>query len=118
MGIIGVDLRNSKHLSCFYQNLYNDPGYRHILIGSRLRSVRGKTRNRRHHFKVLSSVSFKKAERFQNLYNILRDWAKDKSVPKTSCQGIEQVREAGRRKTPFFITLKHLSNKRQLFFTP
>ena len=101
LGKIGVDLRNNKHVSCFYRNLYNNPGYCHILIGSRLRSVRGKSRNRRHHFKVLSSVSFKKAERFQNLYNISRDWAKDKSVPKKSCQGIEEVREAGSRNKPF-----------------
>jgi len=33
------------------------------------------------------------AENFNNLDNILRDWAKDK-VQKKSCRGIEQVREA------------------------
>jgi len=40
-------------------------------------------------------------ESFENLDNILRDWAKDK-VQKTSCGGIEQVREAGRGKTKPF----------------
>ena len=34
---------------------------------------------------------FKMAERFENLDNILRDWAKDKV--QRSCRGIEQVRE-------------------------
>jgi len=33
------------------------------------------------------------AESFENLNNILHDWAKDK-VQKMFCRGIEQVREA------------------------
>ena len=37
------------------------------------------------------------AESFENLDNILPDWAKDK-VQKKSCRGIEQVQEAGMRK--------------------
>ena len=35
---------------------------------------------------------FKMAESFENLENILRDWAKG---TKKSCRGIEQVRKAG-----------------------
>ena len=42
------------------------------------------------------------AECFENLANILRDWAKDK-VQKKSCRGIEQVREAGRRTIKPFL---------------
>ena len=38
------------------------------------------------------------AESFENLDNILRDWAKDK-VQKS----LEQVREAGRRKIRLFL---------------
>ena len=44
----------------------------------------------------------KMAERFENLDNILRDWAKDK-VQKKSCRGIEQVREARKRKISRFF---------------
>ena len=42
------------------------------------------------------------AENFENLDNILRDWAKDK-VQKKSCRGIKQAREAGRRKIKPFL---------------
>ena len=42
------------------------------------------------------------AESFENLDNILRDWANDK-VQKKSCRDIEQVREAGRRKIKPFL---------------
>ena len=41
-------------------------------------------------------------EKFENLDNILRDWAKDK-VQTKSCQGIKQVLEAGRRKIKLFL---------------
>ena len=45
------------------------------------------------------------AESFENLDNILRDCSKDK-VQKKSCRGIEQVREAGRRKiNPFLLKI-------------
>ena len=37
------------------------------------------------------------AEIFENLDNILRDWAKDR-VQKKSSQGIELVQEVGRRR--------------------
>jgi len=43
-------------------------------------------------------LCFKMAESFENLDNILRDWAKDK-VQKKSCRGVEQVREVGRKNT-------------------
>ena len=39
---------------------------------------------------------------FENLDNVLRDWANDK-VEKKSCRGIEQVREARRRKVKPFL---------------
>jgi len=42
-------------------------------------------------------LCFKMTESFENLDIILRVWAKAK-VQKKSCRGIEQVREAGRRK--------------------
>jgi len=45
------------------------------------------------------------AERFENLDKILRDWAKD-TVQKKSRRGIEQVREAGRRKIKPFLFQK------------
>ena len=50
------------------------------------------------------------AKRFKNLDNILRDWAKGK-IPKKSCRSIEQVLEAGRRRTkPFlFLSSSHRS---------
>ena len=47
-------------------------------------------------------LCFKMAENFNNLDNILRDWAKDK-VQKKSCRSIEQVREEGRRNTQPFL---------------
>ena len=43
------------------------------------------------------------AESFENLDNILRDWANDK-VAENSCRGIEQVREAERRKIKPFLS--------------
>ena len=46
---------------------------------------------------------FKMAESFENLDNILRDWANDK-VAKKSCRGIEQVWEAERRKIKPFLS--------------
>ena len=46
---------------------------------------------------------FKMAESFENLDNILGDWAKDK-VAEKSCRGIEQVREAERRKIKLFLS--------------
>ena len=46
-------------------------------------------------------LCFKMAESFENLGNILHDWAKDKI--QNICRGIEQVREAGRRKKPFLF---------------
>ena len=42
------------------------------------------------------------AESFENLDNILHDWAKKKPTRK-SCRGIEQDREAGRRKIKPFL---------------
>ena len=42
------------------------------------------------------------AESFENWDNILHDWAKDK-VQKKSCRGIEQVREARKRKIKPFL---------------
>ena len=49
-----------------------------------------------------SPLCFKRAESFENLDNILRDWAKDK-VQKKSCRGIEQVPEGRRQKKPFLF---------------
>ena len=43
------------------------------------------------------------AESFENLDNILRDWANDKEAEK-SCRGIEQIREAERRKMKPFLS--------------
>ena len=43
------------------------------------------------------------AESFENLDNVLGDWAKDK-LQKKSCRDIEQVPEAGRiKKMPFLF---------------
>ena len=44
------------------------------------------------------------AESFENLDNILLGWAKDKL--KKSWRGIEQFREAGRRKIKQFLSEK------------
>ena len=52
---------------------------------------------------------FKMAERFENLDNILRDWAKDK-VQKSG--GIEQVREDRKRKIKPFL----LENDTEIIF--
>ena len=49
-----------------------------------------------------SLCCFKMAESFENEDNIVRDWAKDK-VQKRSCRGIEQAREAKRRKIKPFL---------------
>ena len=48
---------------------------------------------------------------FENYDNILRDWAKDK-VQKKSCRGIEQVREARKRKIKPFL----LENASEIIF--
>ena len=40
---------------------------------------------------------------FENLDNVLRDWANDKVEKKKSCRGIERVREARRRKVKPFL---------------
>ena len=53
---------------------------------------------------------FKMAESFENLDNILRDWANDK-VAEKSCRGVEQVREAERRKIKPFLSYKTDSEK-------
>ena len=46
---------------------------------------------------------FRMAQRFENLDNILCDWAKDNGQKK-SCRGIEQVQKAGRGKIkPFCL---------------
>jgi len=50
------------------------------------------------------------AESFEYLDNILRDCAKDK-VQKKSCRGIQQIREAGRRKKKPFFFLRKLLRK-------
>ena len=50
------------------------------------------------------------AESFENLDNILRDWANDK-VAEKSCRGVEQVREAERRKIKPFLSYKTGSEK-------
>ena len=44
----------------------------------------------------------KMAVSFENLDNTLRDWANEK-VAEKSCRGIEQVREAERRKIKPFL---------------
>ena len=54
---------------------------------------------------------FKMAESFENQDNILRDWAKDKGTKK-SCQGIERVREARKRKVKPFL----LENDTEIIF--
>ena len=55
---------------------------------------------------------FKMMERFENLENILSDWAKNKGTKK-SCRGIEQVRKAGRRKIkPFLLNNDTEKNSR------
>ena len=54
---------------------------------------------------------FKMAESFENLDNILRDWANDK-VAEKSCRGVEQVQEAERRKTKPFLSYKTDSGSR------
>ena len=54
---------------------------------------------------------FKMAKRFENLDNILRDWAKDK-VQKSLCRGLEQVRETRKRKMKPFV----LENDTQMVF--
>ena len=53
---------------------------------------------------------FKMAESFENLDNILRDWANDK-VAEKSCRGVEQVQEAERRKIKPFLSYKTDSEK-------
>jgi len=53
------------------------------------------------------------AESFENLDNILRDCAKDK-VQKKSCRGIQQIREAGRRKKKPFFFFKKMTQKKHL----
>ena len=50
------------------------------------------------------------AESFENLDNLLRDWANDK-VAEKSCRGVEQVREAERRKIKPFLSYKTDSEK-------
>ena len=42
------------------------------------------------------------AESFENLENILPDWANE-NLEKKSCQGCGQVREAGRGKKNMFL---------------
>ena len=42
------------------------------------------------------------AESFENLHNILRNWAKDK-VQKSLVEAFEQVRKSGRRKIKLFL---------------
>ena len=67
--------------SCFsihYWVLYNNPSYSRILIGSRLWSIRGQMHDWRHHYKIFH-LSFKIAESFENLDNILHDWEKHKN---------------------------------------
>ena len=51
------------------------------------------------------------AESFDNQDNISLDWAKD-NVQKKSCRGIEQVREARKRKTELFL----LQNDTEIIF--
>ena len=51
------------------------------------------------------------AESFENYDNILSDWARDK-VQKNSCRGIEQVREARKRKIKQFL----LENDTEIIF--
>ena len=53
---------------------------------------------------------FKTTESFENLDNVLRDWANNK-VAETSCRGIEQVQEAERRKIKPFLSLKMIQKK-------
>ena len=48
-------------------------------------------------------LCFKMAGSFENLNNILRDWAND-TVKKKSCRGIEQVRDTRRRKVKPFLS--------------
>ena len=85
----------------FYQVLYNNPSYSHILIGSRLWSIRGQMHDWCHHYKVFPSAVLKwwKVLRIRIIFYVTRL----KISTKRSCRGFEQVWETRRRKIkPFF----------------
>ena len=84
------------YLIAIYSLLYDKPSYSCILIGSRLRSFRRQPHDWRHHLKFFF-LCFERAEKFESLDNILRDWEKDKiqkvlykTVQLRPCRGIEQ----------------------------
>ena len=93
----------------YYQHLYNNPSYSRILMGSRLWSIRGQMHDWRHQYKIFL-LRFRVAESFENLDNILHDWAKDKNKKKY-CWSIEQVREARKRKIKPFSFLENGTEK-------
>ena len=72
-----------------YILLYNNPSYSHILIGSRLWTIRGQAHDWCHHYRVFPPC-FKIAESFENLDNIFRDWAKDK-VQKSLAEALNRI---------------------------
>ena len=101
------DLLLNRRTATWNLFVNNNPSYSRILIGSRLWSIRGQTNDWRHHYKVFPSAVLKCRK-----VNILRDWAKDKVQKRLSCRGIEQVREARKRKIKPFL----LENDTEIIF--
>ena len=54
---VHTNLMDARH--CPFLNLYNNPSYSRILIGSCLWSIRGQTHDWRHHYKIFASVVLK-----------------------------------------------------------
>ena len=77
-----------------YFVLYNNTDYSRILIGSRLWSIRGQTRDWRHHYKVFSLRDLKwgrKVLRIYIMFHLTGQKIRNKKV-------FEQLREEKRRK--------------------
>ena len=91
-----------------YHVLYNNPSYSRILICSCLWSIRGRTHNWRHHYRVFPSavLKWRKVLRIRIIFYVTGQ----KIRTKKSCQGIHQVRGARKRKIKPFLLEKWYRN--------
>ena len=81
--------------------LYNNPSYSRILIGSRLWSIKGQMHDWRHHYQVFPSavLKWRKVLRIRIIFYETGP----KIGTKKFSRGIEQVREARKRKIKPFL---------------
>ena len=86
------------------KELYNNPSYSRILIGSRLWSIRGQMHDWCHHYKVFPHTFFKikMAETYENVGHIVPDWRKE-DIEESLAKAVTMYEKQEEWKTRFFV---------------